>query len=393
MKSVNFLTKKSIYKQILNKNFSNKTITVELPSILESSEFEKFENTFPKTSTTNTDELVRYYKTLYLWRRFEYEADNLYKQKFIRGFCHLYIGQEAICLGMEEGLTKNDPIISAYRVHCQALARGFTPRQVMAEMMSKHTGSTKGKGGSMHYYNTKEHFYGGHGIVGAQIPLGTGLAFGIKYKNQDAACFTLYGDGSTNQGQLLEASNMAGLMKLPICYVIENNKYAMGTASHRHNFHHPIMSKFRSFPGVKVDGQCVFNMREWSRWAKKHVIKYGPMFMEIDTYRYQGHSMSDPGISYRSKDEVTEFRKSRDCIAKIRKILLDHNLKTEKEIEDMEEEVKNKLDEEIKQAQNDPFPNDSELFTEVYYNQENMYIRSSTVEKSYHLNLLEGNSH
>lgn len=369
------------------KHFSQK-IKIEIPKPIDSSELDT--KTFPTETYTTGEELLRYFKTMTLWRRVEYESDNLYKDKFIRGFCHLYIGQEAICMGMEEGVTFDDLLITAYREHCQAMARGISPHDIIAEMMSKSTGATKGKGGSMHYYKKENNFYGGHGIVGAQIPMGTGLAFGLKYKkNNKNVCFTMYGDGSTNQGQLLEASNMAGLFKLPICYVIENNKYAMGTAEHRHSFHQPIFSKFRSFPGVKVDGQCVFNMREWTKYCKNHVINKGPMFFEIDTYRYQGHSMSDPGITYRTKEEVLDFRKTRDCIEKIRIHILNNKVATEKDLKDIDREIRDQLEKDIDKCKNDPFPDPSELFTEVYINQEKMFIRGTELENSYHKDLLE----
>lgn len=348
---------------------------------------------FPTETTTTGEELLRYFKTLTLWRQVEYAADELYKAKEIRGFCHLYIGQESIALGMDEGLNFKDPIITAYREHCQTMSRGYSHKQLLAEMMSRATGATKGKGGSMHYYNKKNGFFGGHGIVGAQIPMGTGLAFALKYKgNSENACFAMYGDGSTNQGQLLEASNIAGLMKLPVVYVIENNKFAMGTSEHRHNHHSPIFSKFRSFPGLKIDAQDVFNVREWTKYCKQYVIKNGPMFLELDTYRYQGHSMSDPGITYRSKDEILNFRKSRDCIVKIMGYILSNKVATEKDLKDIENEIKDKLVVDIEEIKKDPLPELSEMYTEVYDNQDKMFIRGTDLEKnSLHFSLLENN--
>jgi len=387
---LNFATKKSFNSCIGLRNFSN-TIKIPLDKPHDFSELDP--KHFPTETTTNKDELLRYFKTLTLWRRVEYESDNLYKNKEIRGFCHLYIGQESIALGMEEGMTFQDLLITAYREHCQAMSRGHTPKEVIAEMMSRYTGATKGKGGSMHYYNKKNNFYGGHGIVGAQIPMGTGLAFGLKYKkNKDNCCFTMYGDGTVNQGQSLESSNMAGLWKLPICYVIENNRYSMGTSVERHSHHTPIMSKFRSFPGVKTDGQCVFQVREWTKFCKQHVIKKGPMFWEIDTYRYQGHSMSDPGISYRTKGEVTDFRKTRDCIQKVKDIILDNKVATEKELKAIENEIRDKIEAEIEEIFKDPLPPAEELFTELYINQDKMFIRGCDLEGSYHLDLLEKNN-
>jgi pyruvate dehydrogenase E1 component alpha subunit len=377
------------FSKLTTKSFS--TIKIQIPKPFDFSEIDVKD--FPQETTTTPEELLRYYKTLTLWRQVEYAADELYKAKEIRGFCHLYIGQESIALGMDEGLTFKDPIITAYREHCQTMSRGYTYKQLLAEMMSRATGATKGKGGSMHYYNKQNGFFGGHGIVGAQIPMGTGLAFALKYKgNTENACFTMYGDGSTNQGQLLEASNMAGLMKLPVVYVIENNKFAMGTAENRHNHHTPIFSKFRSFPGLKIDAQDVFNVREWTKYCKQYVIKNGPMFLELDTYRYQGHSMSDPGISYRSKEDVLNFRKSRDCITKIMGYILTNKVATEKDLKDIENEIKDKLVVDIDEIKKDPLPALSEMYTEVYDNQDTMFIRGTDLDRnSLHFNLLENN--
>jgi pyruvate dehydrogenase E1 component alpha subunit len=327
-----------------------------------------------------------------LYRRVEYAADDLYKQKQIRGFCHLYIGQESVALGMHEGSTYEDCLITAYREHCQALSRGNNVHELLAEMMGKFTGATKGKGGSMHYYNKKNNFYGGHGIVGAQIPMGTGLAFALKYKKKQNACFTMYGDGSTNQGQLLEASNMAGIMKLPVVYVIENNGYAMGTEISRHSHHQDIHSKFRSFPGVKIDGQCIFTVREWTKYCKDFVIQNGPLFFEIDTYRYQGHSVSDPGISYRTKDEIIEFRNTRDCINKVRHIILENSVATEKELKNMDNEIRDHIEETIEDCYKAPIPEVKELFTELYVGQKDMFIRNTDLENSHNFSLLENNT-
>lgn len=372
------------------KSFSNK-IKIPISKPIDSVNLDT--KTFPTETTTTSEELLSYYKTLSLWRKVEFEADNLYKNKQIRGFCHLYIGQEAIALGMHEGTTFEDCLITAYREHCQAMSRGHSPKQILAEMMSRSTGATQGKGGSMHYYNKKNNFYGGHGIVGAQIPMGTGLAFALKYKkNNTNACFTLYGDGSTNQGQLLEASNMAGLWKLPVVYVIENNKYAMGTSLNRHNHHNPIFTKFSGFPGAKVDGQCVFGMREWTKYCKNEVIKNGPMFLEIDTYRYQGHSMSDPGISYRSKEEVNEFKHTRDCITKIKEHILNNKVATEKDLKDIDLKIRDEVEAIAEECHKDPFPESKEMFTQLYDNQDKMFIRGCDLETSFHPDLLEKNN-
>lgn len=312
----------------------------------------------------------------------EIESDTLYKEKEIRGFCHLYIGQESIALGMEEGMTKQDCVITAYREHCNQYARGDTPYRIIAEMMSRSTGSTKGKGGSMHYYNKKNNFYGGHGIVGAQIPMGTGIAFALKYKEAKNACFTMFGDGSANQGQLFEASNMAGLWKLPVVYVIENNHYGMGTSEQRASFFRPLHAKIRGFPGLVVQGNDVFAVREATKICKEYAVNNGPMFLEIDTYRYQGHSMSDPGITYRSKEEVQKYRTSKDCINKVKHLLLENSFATEAEMKAVERDVRERIQADVEKIRNDPYPEPSDLVTEIYVDEVPPFIRGVEYPKS-----------
>jgi pyruvate dehydrogenase E1 component alpha subunit len=287
---------------------------------------------------------------------------------------------------MEEGLTKEDCIITAYREHCNHMARGDTPYRIIAEMMGKATGSTKAKGGSMHYYSKKNNFYGGNGIVGAQTAVGTGLAFALKYLNKPYACFALYGDGSSNQGQLFEASNMAGVWKLPIVYVIENNKYGMGTSIERASHHTELHSKFRGFPGLEIDGMNVFAVREAVKFCKEYVIKNGPMFLNIDTYRYQGHSMSDPGVTYRTSEEVAKTRETRDCISKVRNYILENKLASEEEIKNIEKSIKNQLLEDIEKIKKDPVPDDSEVTTDVYVEKDFPYIRGV----QHHLSVFNG---
>jgi pyruvate dehydrogenase E1 component alpha subunit len=284
----------------------------------------------------------------------------------IRGFCHLYVGQEAIAVGMEAGLTKEDTVIQSYREHCNYMARGDSPYRIMAEQCGKSTGSTKGKGGSMHFYSRKNNFYGGHGIIGAQIPLGTGLAFALKYKKTKNVSFTIFGDGCANQGQIYEAANMAGLWKLPVVYVTENNRYGMGTAVNRASYYTPFYSRYRGFPGMKVDGFNIFSVREATKWAKNFVLEHGPLFMEIDTYRYQGHSMADQGLGYRTREEVNQVRQTRDGIEFIRHLLIDNSLATESELKDIEKQVKQELEDAIERIKSDPYPESSELYTNVY---------------------------
>jgi pyruvate dehydrogenase E1 component alpha subunit len=277
----------------------------------------------PSTATATKEELIKYFTNMSTMRRLEIVSDQLYKKREIRGFCHLYDGQEAIAEGMEAGMTRKDAIITAYRDHCQALARGDTTYRILAEMMAKQTGSSKGKGGSMHYYNSKERFFGGNGIVGAQMPVGTGLAFAMKYKGEDAFACTMYGDGAANQGQLFEAANIAGLQKLPMIYICENNHYGMGTSADRGSHNTKFYARGDLIPGLKVDAQNVLMVRETIKWAGAYVKKNGPLFLEFSTYRYHGHSMSDPGITYRTKDEVQKVRDTRDPVEIVRGMILE----------------------------------------------------------------------
>jgi len=299
----------------------------------------------PTHAETNKEELRAYFEQMVTMRRVEIVSDLLYKKKEIRGFCHLYDGQEGIAAGMEAGMTREDCLISAYRVHCQALARGDTPYRVLAEMMQRSTGSSKGKGGSMHYYSSKNNFYGGNGIVGAQMPVGTGLAFGLKYMNKPNFAVAMYGDGASNQGQFYEAMNMAGLWKLPIVYVCENNLYAMGTSNERHSHNTDYYARGDKIPGFKIEAQDVLNVREAIKFAGAYAVENGPIIIEMSCYRYHGHSMSDPGISYRTKQEVADIRLTRDPIELCREIILENNWAQEAELKDYEKKVRREIDE------------------------------------------------
>ncbi|KAL9679593.1 hypothetical protein QQ045_017459 [Rhodiola kirilowii] len=345
---------------------------------------------------TTTSELMGFFKDMALMRRMEIAADSLYKAKLIRGFCHLYDGQEAVAVGMEAAITRKDCIITAYRDHCIFLARGGKLVEAFAELMGRKDGCSKGKGGSMHFYKKEGGFYGGHGIVGAQVPLGCGLAFGQKYSKDENVTFALYGDGAANQGQLFEALNIAALWDLPAILVCENNHckadvrmfqvmrfdilcvvisdwvvlcfYAdgMGTAEWRASKSPAYYKRGDYVPGLKVDGMDAFAVKQACKYAKEHALKNGPIILEMDTYRYHGHSMSDPGSTYRTRDEISGVRQERDPLERIRKMILTHELSSEKELKDMEKEIRKEVDEAIAKAKESPMPDPSELFTNVY---------------------------
>ncbi|KAK1270118.1 hypothetical protein QJS04_geneDACA006108 [Acorus gramineus] len=324
---------------------------------------------------TTPKELVGFFRDMSMMRRMEIAADSLYKAKLIRGFCHLYDGQEAVAVGMESAITKKDCIITAYRDHCIYLGRGGTLLEAFAELMGRTAGCSKGKGGSMHFYKKDSGFFGGHGIVGAQVPLGCGLAFAQKYNKEDTVTFAMYGDGAANQGQLFEALNMSALWDLPAILVCENNHYGMGTAEWRAAKSPAYYKRGDYVPGLKVDGMDAFAVKQACKFAKEYALKNGPIvrhnpetieILEMDTYRYHGHSMSDPGSSYRTRDEISGVRQERDPIERIRKLVLSHELATAAELKEIEKLVRKEVDEAIAQAKESPMPDPSELFTNVY---------------------------
>ncbi|MFT4091450.1 MAG: pyruvate dehydrogenase (acetyl-transferring) E1 component subunit alpha [Asticcacaulis sp.] len=313
------------------------------------------------------DDLLKYYREMVLIRRFEERAGQLYGMGLIGGFCHLYIGQEAIAVGMEEISIDGDQVITGYRDHGHMLAAGMDPNEVMAELTGRSGGSSKGKGGSMHMFDIATGFYGGHGIVGAQVSLGTGLAFADYYNNNGNVSFTYFGDGAANQGQVYESFNMAQLWKLPVVYVIENNEYAMGTALARASATTELYQRGASFgiPGEQVDGMDVFAVIDAGRRAAEHARSgKGPYILEMKTYRYRGHSMSDPA-KYRSKEEVDEVKTTRDPIDHIKTMLQQAGV-PEDDIKTIDNEVKAIVLEAVEFAQTSPEPDPSELYTDVY---------------------------
>ncbi|KAG1327056.1 pyruvate dehydrogenase E1 component subunit alpha-1, mitochondrial [Cocos nucifera] len=315
---------------------------------------------------TTRKELLSFFRDMARMRRMEISADSLYKAKLIRGFCHLYDGQEAVAIGMEAAITKRDSIITAYRDHCTFLGRGGTLVEVFSELMGRRSGCSKGKGGSMHFYKKEAGFYGGHGIVGAQVPLGCGLAFAQKYSKDETVTFALYGDGAANQGQLFEALNISALWDLPVILVCENNHYGMGTAEWRASKSPAYYKRGDYVPGLKVDGMDVLAVKQACKFAKEHVLKNGPIILEMDTYRYHGHSMSDPGSTYRTRDEISGVRQERDPIERVRKLILTYEMACASELKDIEKEIRKEVDEAIRQAKESPMPDPFELFTNVY---------------------------
>ncbi|XP_047332832.1 pyruvate dehydrogenase E1 component subunit alpha, mitochondrial-like [Impatiens glandulifera] len=321
-----------------------------------------------RTVETTPKELITFFHDMTVMRRMEIASDMLYKAKLVRGFCHLYDGQEAVAIGMESVITKKDAVITTYRDHCLFLGRGGTLLETFAELMGREAGCSKGKGGSMHLYKKDRGFFGGHGIVGAQVPLGCGLAFAQKYLKEGTVTFTMYGDGAANQGQLFEALNISALLDLPVILVCENNHYGMGTAEWRAAKSPAYYKRGDYVPGLKVDGMDVLAVKQACKYAKEYVLKNGPIILEMDTYRYHGHSMSDPGSTYRTRDEISNVRQERDPIDRVKKLILSHDLATEKDLKDIEKETRKVVDEAIAKAKEFSMPDPSELFTNVYVN-------------------------
>ena len=313
------------------------------------------------------EEYVNLFEKMLLIRRFEEKCGQLYGMGLIGGFCHLYIGQEAVVAGVHMAKRKDDSTITSYRDHGHIIMSGTDPKYVMAELTGRASGCSKGKGGSMHMFNKAGKFYGGHGIVGAQVPIGTGIAFAEKYRKTNNVCFTFLGDGAVNQGQVYEAFNLAALWKLPVIYIIENNEYSMGTSLERSTAMTDLYKKGESFgiAGFQSDGMNVNEVYNAALQATEFVrAGSGPVILELKTYRYRGHSMSDPA-KYRSKEEVEEH-KEKDPVASVKKLILDQKIISEEKLKNLEKKIKNQILEVEEFATKEPLPSEDNLYTDIF---------------------------
>ncbi|MGH6684537.1 MAG: pyruvate dehydrogenase (acetyl-transferring) E1 component subunit alpha [Pseudolabrys sp.] len=328
---------------------------------------EKTRRSRPREAGIDKAQLLKAYRDMLLIRRFEERAGQLYGMGLIGGFCHLYIGQEAVVVGVQAAQRAGDQVITAYREHGHMLANGMDPKRVMSELTGRATGYSKGKGGSMHMFSAEKHFFGGHGIVGAQVPLGTGLAFANKYRGNDNVTVTYFGDGAANQGQVYESFYRAELWKLPVVYIIENNQYAMGTSVERSSAETHFFKRGSSFniEGRQVDGMDVEAVHQaasealaWCRAGK------GPIILEMKTYRYRGHSMSDPA-KYRSREEVTAVREKRDPIDHLGQRLLAQRLASEDDLKAIDKEIRSVVNTAAEYATESPEPDPADLYSDV----------------------------
>lgn len=358
---------------------SSETATFEAATPFESHLIDGPSNTFEASK----DEMMEYLRMMMLMRRMEIACDNEYKSRAIRGFCHLYDGQEAIAMGLESGLTRKDSITTSYRCHAIALARGHTVEQILAEMFGFIQGASKGKGGSMHFYNKASNYWGGAGIVGAQVPVGAGVGFANKYLSKGEwpapISISMFGDGAANQGQIWEAANMSKLWNLPNVFMCENNQYGMGTSSKRSSCNPEYYKQGGVvIPGIRCDGFDVLAVRECMRFAREYCGGgNGPLFVEMRTYRYHGHSMSDPGISYRDRDEVTGMRESKDCIETLKKRIIGAGWADAAELKKIEKEVRAEVTKAVAAAKKGNLPPEEEVYTDIYVEGVPKFVRGN----------------
>lgn len=322
--------------------------------------------TGPESSTTcSKEDALSYYHKMLAIRRLEAASGSMYKEKLIRGFCHLYSGQEAVAVGIKAALRPKDDVITAYRCHGWTYLMGASIAGVLCELTGHVEGVSRGKGGSMHLY--APNFYGGNGIVGAQVPLGVGVAFAHKYRGENGVCVALYGDGAANQGQIFEVYNMAKLWNVPCIFVCENNGYGMGTSVERASANTDYYTRGDYVPGIWVDGMDVLSVREATRFAIDFTTSgKGPILMDCATYRYSGHSMSDPGTSYRSRDEINEVRQKRDPITSFKEKILTNGLVADTDLKAIEADVKKEVEEAVKRAKSDHGIKIEELTEDIY---------------------------
>ncbi|KAF9461099.1 mitochondrial pyruvate dehydrogenase E1 component beta subunit [Collybia nuda] len=313
------------------------------------------------------DQLLLMYRQMQTMRRMEMAADALYKAKLIRGFCHLAIGQEAVSVGLEHGIATDDRVITAYRCHPFAVLRGGTITGVMGELLGRQNGMSSGKGGSMHIFTPS--FFGGNGIVGAQVPIGAGVSFAQKYMGENNATFALYGDGASNQGQVFEAFNMAKLWNLPTIFICENNKYGMGTSAERSSSNTEYFTRGDKIPGLQVNGMDIIATKQAVKFARKWAVEdqRGPLLLEFVTYRYGGHSMSDPGTTYRTREEVQRMRSTQDPIRGLQKYIEEWGLATEQELKQLDKNAKAEVDAAVEEAKASPEPRIEDLWTDIYF--------------------------
>jgi pyruvate dehydrogenase E1 component alpha subunit len=363
IKSGNEVPKHFIPPGMSINNFQNNSI--------ENNELLDKYKTFEADNVSN-EILKSFYKKMLYLRRFEERVGQLYGLGLIGGFCHLYIGQEAVSVGMETAIDKDDSVITGYRCHAHLLSRGASPFKLLCELMGKNDGISKGKGGSMHMFDPKNNFWGGHGIVGAQVPIGNGLAFASKYLNKSSLSLTYFGDGAANQGQVYESYNMASLWNLPVIFCIENNQYGMGTSIKRASAGSDLSKHGESFgiPGFAVNGMNPVSVYLAGLKAVKWVRDgNGPIILEMKTYRYRGHSMSDPA-KYRTREEVQKMREEQDPIEYIKKKLLDKNIYNDDKIQNIDDKIKSEISTLADKAKSIESTKENELYTDVFYNEE-----------------------
>ncbi|OXV06884.1 hypothetical protein Egran_05347 [Elaphomyces granulatus] len=340
----------------------------------------------PYTLQTTKRELKKMYHDLVSIRRMEMAADRLYKEKKIRGFCHLSTGQEAVAVGIEHAITKDDKLITAYRCHGFALMRGGTVKAIIGELLGRREGIAYGKGGSMHMF--APNFFGGNGIVGAQVPVGAGLAFAQQYSGEQTATVALYGDGAANQGQVFEAYNMAKLWNLPIIFGCENNKYGMGTSAARASALTDYYQRGQYIPGLKINGMDVLAIKAAVQYGRDYTVSgKGPLVYEYVTYRYGGHSMSDPGTTYRSREEIQRMRSTHDAIAGLKQKLLDWEVVTDEELKAIDKDARSSVDEEVAEAEKMALPDPTSriLFEDIYVRgSEPRWMRGRSVDETFY---------